>query len=226
LKIKLHGGGAFTLIEMILAVGVTAIVLVAVNAVFFTALHLRDTTQALVDAEVPLDTTSTILRRDLQCVMTPKTNGIMSGDFKVGNITSPGIGLPVAMEIYTATGSLSDTQPWGDVQKVTYALRAPTDSSQPGKDLIRSVTRNILSTGTVDVDDQWMMGGVDNLKISCYDGAEWLDNWDTTDLTSSTTNLPLAVRVEIQLAGQNNGNGRPAPIQFLVPIDSLSRTNS
>jgi prepilin-type N-terminal cleavage/methylation domain-containing protein len=33
---------AFTLIEMILAIGVAAIVLAAANAVFFTALHLRN----------------------------------------------------------------------------------------------------------------------------------------------------------------------------------------
>src|SRR5208282_2937656 len=32
---------AFTLVEMILAVGVAALVLIAVNAVLFTALHLR-----------------------------------------------------------------------------------------------------------------------------------------------------------------------------------------
>ena len=32
---------AFTLVEMILAIGVAALVLVAVNAVLFTALHLR-----------------------------------------------------------------------------------------------------------------------------------------------------------------------------------------
>ena len=35
---------AFTLVEMILAIGVAAMVLVAVNAVLFTSLHLRAAT--------------------------------------------------------------------------------------------------------------------------------------------------------------------------------------
>jgi hypothetical protein len=35
---------------MILAIGVAAIVLIAVNAVLFTALHLRDVTADMVDA--------------------------------------------------------------------------------------------------------------------------------------------------------------------------------
>jgi len=76
------------------------------------------------------------------------------------------------------------------------------------------------------VDDQWLMGGVDNLHITCFDGNVWQETWDTTDTSTANTNLPLAVKIEIQLTGANNANGRPAPIQFLVPIDSQSRTNS
>jgi hypothetical protein len=36
------------------------------------------------------------------------------------------------------------------------------------------------------------------------------------------TNLPLAVRVDIQMSGNNNN---AQPIEILVPIDSVSRTN-
>ena len=127
--------------------------------------------------------------------------------------------------MFTTTGALSQTEPWGDVQKVTYELRSPSDSSLPGKDLVRSVTRNLLATANVDVEDQWMMGNVADLTISCYDGTQWQNAWDTTDPTSSNTNLPLAVRVDIQLAGNNDGNQRSAPLELLVPIDSMSRTN-
>lgn len=224
--IKRHNVRGFTLIEMILAVGVTALVLVAVNAAFFSTLRLRNATQDLVDGAAPVDHATDMLRRDLACAMTPKTNGILSGDFKVGSVSSPGISLPVAIEMYTATGALSENEPWGDVQKVTYELRQPVNPTGPGRDLIRSVTRNILTTGTVDVEDQWMMGGIDTMTITCFDGTQWQPTWDTTDTTSSDTNLPLAVKVEIQLAGQNLGGARVEPIQLLVPIDSMSRTNS
>jgi hypothetical protein len=59
------------------------------------------------------------------------------------------------------------------------------------------------------------------MKVSCYDGAQWQDTWDTTSTTSVNTNLPLAVRVDIQMSGNNNAQ----PIEILVPIDSQSRTN-
>jgi Type II secretion system (T2SS), protein J len=81
--------------------------------------------------------------------------------------------------------------------------------------------RNLLSSTTPEVEDQLMLSGVASVKFSCFDGAQWQETWDTTGLTSVNTNLPLAVRVDIQMAGNNNAS----PVEILVPIDSVSRTN-
>jgi hypothetical protein len=223
-KIKTNKANAFTLIEMILAIGVAAIVLIAVNAVFFTSLHLRDDTADMVDAATPIDATVTFLKRDLQCVVTP-TNGtskVLSGGFRVGDgITSVGVSDPVVIEMCTATGALSDSQPWGDIQRVTYELKNSAVANAVGRDLYRTVLRNLLATTTPVVDDQLMMSGVASVKFSCYDGATWQDAWDTTSVTAVNTNLPFAVKVEIKMAG----NAQAQPIEMIVPIDSLSRTN-
>ncbi len=216
---------AFTLIEMVLAIGVAAIVLVAINAVLFAALRLRDATSNVVDAAAPVDQAVTFLRRDLECAVTP-TNGttkVLSGDFRVGNINSLGVPEPVAIEMFTATGALSANAPWADIQRVTYELKQPADRSAAGKDLVRSVTRNLLALTTPEVDDQLMLSGVASIKFSCFDGSQWQDTWDTTSLTSVNTNLPLAVRVDIQMSG--NGSAAAGPIEMVVPIDSQSRTN-
>jgi len=74
------------------------------------------------------------------------------------------------------------------------------------------------------VEDQLMIRGVESVKFSCYDGSQWSDTWDTTDPTSVSTNLPAAVRVDIQPAGGSAKNW--LPIEILVPIDSQSRSNS
>jgi len=227
MKINRFKTGAFTLIEMILAMGVAALVLTVAGSVLFAALHLRDATQAAVDSATPVDQALAVMRRDLECAVTP-TNGtskVLSGDFRVGTLTSPGIRQPVAVEMYTATGALRDTAPWGDIQKVTYELRDPTDRNEPGKDLFRSVTRNLMATTAVpDVEDQWMLGGVQSVEFSCFDGSQWSGTWDTSGLTSVNTNLPTAVRVRIQLAGSNPATTQP--IEMLVAIDSQSRTNA
>jgi len=209
---------------MILAIGIAAIVLTVISTVFFAALRLRNETQGYVDAATPVDQTLATIRRDLACVVTP-TNGttkVLSGDFRVGNIVSAGDGQPVAIEMYTSTGELSDQQPWGDIQRVTYGLRDSTTPNAKGRDLIRSVTRNLLSsTPTAAADDQLMMSGVQSITISCYDGAQWWNTWDTTGLTSANTNLPVAARVDIQPAGN-----QLAPIEMIVPIVSQIRTNA
>jgi hypothetical protein len=197
-----------------------------VGGVFFAALHVREVTQKAVDEAAPVDQALAVMRRDLQCAVTP-TNGtskVLSGDFRVGTLISPGISQPVAIEIYTATGSLRDGAPWSDIQKVTYELRDPTDRNEPGKDLYRTVTRNVIARVLPDIDDQWMLGGVQNIQFFCFDGSHWSETWDTSGITSVNTNLPLAVRVRIQLAGNNPAH--TAPIEILVPIDSQTRTNA
>jgi hypothetical protein len=99
-------------------------------------------------------------------------------------------------------------------------LRLPADRSLPGKDLIRSVTRNLLATINPSPQDQRLLGGVESIQFLCYDGLQWRDYWDTTIMD---TNLPVAVRVRIQLA-QGNGGSAAQPIELVVPIDAQPRT--
>ena len=215
---------AFTLIEMILAIGIAAVVLVSVTTAFFTALRLRDDTADMVDAASPVDAAVGFIKRDLECAVTP-TNGtskVLSGGFRAGdNLSSVGVSDPVEVELFTATGSLSDSAPWGDIQRVTYELKTPTDSSAVGRDLYRSVMRNLMPVSTAEVTEQLMLHGVASLKFSCFDGMQWDDAWDTTAPTAIYTNLPVAVRVDIQMAGPSYVQ----PIEIVVPIDSQSRTN-
>lgn len=222
MKIGTNNRKAFTLIEVMLAIGITAIVLVSVSSVLFTALHLRDSTADMVDAATPVDSAVTFLRRDLQNCVTP-TNGtskILSGGFRAGEGTVSDVSGPVAVEMYTTTGALSEKEPWAEIQRVTYELKTPAFASA-GKDLYRSVTRNLLASGTPEVTDQLMLNNVADLKFSCYDGAIWQPMWDTTSATAVNTNLPLAVKVDIQMAGDPN----LAPVEIVVPLDCIARTN-
>ena len=53
MKIELNKMHALTLIEMILAIGVAAMVLIAVNTALFASLRLRDATTNVVDSAAP-----------------------------------------------------------------------------------------------------------------------------------------------------------------------------
>ena len=230
MKLKLttgRGTRAFTLVEMILAIGCAAIVLVAINAAFFGGLRWRNTTQGLVDDASPVDLALSTLRHDLQGVVPPSSDGtgIMTGAFKAGDISSTDIGDLVNLEFHTTTGALQENSPWGDIQRVTYSLQQPASRNDSGNELIRTVTRNLLGSGTVESARHWVMSGVDRISIQCYDGNQWQETWDTTALTSVNTNLPFAVRVKIQLTHGNSGVFTEQPIQIVVPINTQSRTN-
>src|SRR5215467_2666454 len=72
----------FTLIEVILAVGIFAIVMVAINTAFFAALRLRQRTTETLEQGLPLDHALLLLHRDLVNAVPP--GGVLAGDFRSG----------------------------------------------------------------------------------------------------------------------------------------------
>jgi prepilin-type N-terminal cleavage/methylation domain-containing protein len=213
---------AFTLMEVMLALAVSAIVLAAIGGVFFSAIRLRERTVALLDETSPLDRALASLRRDLKGALPP--GGVLAGDFKIGLLSS-GLVQGYGLQFYTTTGAISDRAPWGDVQEVIYQLRAPLGrAAGAGQELIRTVTRNLLATVVQDTDDQLVLGNVRSLEVACYDGTQWRDTWDTS---LGDTNLPSALRVRIQLAQEATADFRnEQPLEMIVPLLIHSRTNA
>jgi type II secretion system protein J len=206
------------LIEVLLALGISAIVLIAVSMAFTGALRLRDRTEANLEQSLPAEHAMDMIRRDLKNAVAPGfmiAGPLQSGAFQGGVDANDGI------QIYTTTGLVTPNQPWAEVQKVSYGLQSSSESTNGGKDLIRAVTRNLLSTGPEDEDDQFVMSGVQSLTFSYFDGTQWLDTWDD----ATQTNLPLAVRVNLQLAASDSDSPQSKPVQLLVPLMAKVDTN-
>ena len=214
---------------MLLAVAICAIVLVAINGVFATAVRLRDKTSETVEAAVPINRALDILCRDLKGAVGP--GGFLAGDFKCGvQATGATMGLSgeagsAGLDFYTSTGTLTDKAPWGDLQEVFYELKAPADRNQTGMDLVRCINRNLLATTMQTPEIQWLMGNVQTLEFDCYDGMQWRNTWDTS---SGDTNLPVAVRVRIQLAARPGEEASKAaqPLEMVVPLVSQTSQTS
>src|ERR1017187_66975 len=212
---------------MLLAVAICAIVLVAINGVFATAVRLRDKTSDAIEESLPLNRASEMMQRDLKGTVGP--GGYLAGDFKCGaQAMGAAMGLSgeagsAGLDFCTSTGAISDKAAWGDIQEVFYELKAPTDRNETGMDLVRCINRNLLATTTQTPEIQWLMGKVQTLQFDCYDGTQWRNTWDTS---SGDTNLPVAVRIRIQLVAKpSEGTVNPTPLEMLVPIISQTRTN-
>ncbi len=218
---------AFTLIEVLLAVGIFAIVLFAINTVFFSALKLEHATSRAVDARAPLNQAFAMLRHDLQGAVQPMTNStLLPRNFITGGRSS-GLGSSQvgSLEFYTTTGVIGDDAPWSDLQKVRYGLVAAADrTTAKGQDLVRVITRNVLATTTTEEDEQFLMSDVESVEFLCYNGTDWRKTWDTS---AGDVGLPQAVKVRVQLATENqSAKISREPLELLVPITTVLLTNS
>jgi type II secretion system protein J len=214
---------AFTLIEVMLALGISAIVLAAIGGVFYSAIRLRDRTSAALDEAAPLHQALALMRRDFEGAIPPGSSLPIAGDFKSQALGGGNGGESGSLQLFTTTGLINDRVPWGDIEEVFYELRDSGNRNNSGRDLIRTVTRNLLSTAIQETDEQWLMGNVQSLQFSCYDGSNWRDTWDTS---MGDTNLPLAIKIRILVSSDNNVDLRQVqPYELVVPILSVTHTN-
>ena len=222
---------AFTLLELLLAVLVFSIVLGAIHVVFFSAFRLRNRTAEAIERSLPLQQTLAIIKRDLGNIVPP--GGTLSGALQsTPTISTSGgmtgsIGTQNAPHFYTTTGIVDDSGPWSEIRRVSYFLSAPTNDT-PGLDLIRSVARNLLPISQDETDDQFLMSGVETIAFQYFDGNAWRDSWDSTQVDSASglsNNLPRAIKLELGLYQENRTAGLPAPVQLVVPLVVMARTN-
>jgi type II secretory pathway pseudopilin PulG len=210
------------LLEVLVAISIFAVLLSAIGGLFYSALRLRNKTTAALEADIPTEDALDAMRHDLVNLVPP--NGMFFAALQNTSISNPIPG-QVGPDFYTSAGELDGMTPWGNVEKVDYVLATPTNGpTRQGKDLYRAVTRNLLPvTPPIPPDEtQLILSGVQNLTFSYYDGTQWNPNWDTTQVT----NLPNAIKVDIQMFGENSLTlGQNSPTELIVPIDIQVTTN-
>ncbi|MBE7502303.1 MAG: prepilin-type N-terminal cleavage/methylation domain-containing protein [Verrucomicrobiales bacterium] len=216
----------FTLLEVLLAVVVFAVVLVAMHYVFHGALRLRNRTTASLEEAVPLQQALAVIQRDLANLASP--GGTLAGPLQTAptGTTATLLGR-VAPDFYTTVGVLRDTDPWPEIQRVTYRLTSPTND-RPGLELFRSVNRNLLALVESTPDDQFLLGGVETVTFQYFDGTTWRYDWDSTgEMTADlTSGLPSAIKVEIVLTSALTNRAEPEPIELVVPVTVQADTDT
>lgn len=210
---------AFTLIEMMIAIAVFAIVLSAINGIFWGALRLRNKTVESVDAALPRERALAVIRSDLENVVPP--GGKFFTTFTTTGTTTNANGLATAVmpgqsspEFTTSNGAIDDNSGWSDIQRVSYQLVNSTNGNA-GRDVVRVVNRNLLPTVQQTSEQQPILSGVQSVFFSFHDGTVWKDIWDSTN---EVLRLPRAIRVRIEMASEERGRLAPPPLELVVPL--------
>jgi type II secretion system protein J len=222
---------AFTLIELLLAITISAVILAAVNAVLFGALRLRNRSSRMLEDSVVRQQAFSILKRDLAGIVIPGGETNLAGALVYGGLTAVNDPAGTGMQLFTSTGIVGASAPWGEIQKVGYALRQPTNNAPAlGRDLWRVITRNLLPPLNATFEEQLLLSDVERFDLSFFDGSTWRTSWGGTN---ETVPLPRAIRVDLVVAESDpaeRSRGMMAkrslvPFQLIVPVLVTASTN-
>lgn len=215
----------FTLLELLIATAVAAIVLLAINTTFFGALRLHNTTHEKIDSDLMQQRALGIVRRDLAGLMLPSGgNGtVLAGPLQTTEFSSSPndpAGDRVSADFYTNSAKIDGWNPFSEVQKVAYYL-APSSDGTNSKSLVRAITRNLLPVQDTGPDEQQViLAGVTSAEIEFFDGIDWVSDWDST----VTSTLPTAVKFRLVMALPGRGVETSGPIELVVPVFATTTT--
>jgi type II secretion system protein J len=212
---------AFTLLELLVATSIFSILIAALYAVLFGGIRLRETAWEDFESGVGREQVARVLERDLAQVVVPA--GILAGPL-LGETQTTDQERTDRLEFYAASGPVTDDEPWGDIQKIEYFLEEPIDdTNEEGFDFVRRVQRDLLATVVEEEEipePEWrLLSGVTAMTIQYYDGAEWVDSWDTTTVENEN---PEGIRLRLDFASESDGRVRP-PLEIVSAISQQPR---
>ncbi|HZN66936.1 MAG TPA: type II secretion system protein GspJ [Tepidisphaeraceae bacterium] len=224
---------AFTLLELLVALAITAIIMGSLYASLRIAFRARAAAEAAAEPLRTAELALGLLRSDVESAMLPR--GILTAPFTgedgMGSAGQPADKLSFCSlgdpgEFMAAVeGGASSAVP-SEVRKVGIALEpyaGPDGAEQYA--LVRYVTTNLLSPVEQQPDKEVLCRGVTALNIRYFDGLAWQDSWDSTTVEN---NIPSAVEVTIEIVRTQGERTRGVrlPRVFLLSCSTLSPTST
>lgn len=186
-----HSRG-FTLLELLVATAMMAVLAGSLYATLHTAFKARRTAYGAVADVRAAELAIELLRTDLTSAIGPR--GILAGGF-LGEDAIDRSGQPMdALMLHCTAGGAVDTSGAGDVRMVE--LECTPDENGKGMTLVRRVTRYLLATLAAEPPEEVLCRNVRSLDLKYFNGTDWQVAWDSS---AQGDNLPLAVEVTLEL---------------------------
>jgi type II secretion system protein J len=230
----------FTLLEVLLAMGLVSLLAGTLYASLHVAFRARDSIQRAADQGSAGQLALDMMRRDLTEAL--PSNGILAGIFTGTDAQGQSGADADDISFYAAAHTGTSDLPEGDVCLIDYTIGNDEDG-QPA--LVRNTTTNLLATDTQDPTTEVICRKVQALNLRYFDGSTWADSWDSAQQNNAP---PVAVEVTLTLksdattaqapaatgtSAQNSGNVltrvvllpcAPAPQGNLINLPSSGRT--
>ena len=210
---------AFTLLELLAATAMTAVLAGSLYATLRIAFQARRTAIATVEQVRKTELAFELLRTDIESAVVP--TGILAGVFLGEDaVGTSGQASDVLVLHCTADGA-QDTEGIGDIRMVEFSCEK--DPQDEGMVLLRRITVHLLATRVEEGQEEALCRGVRSFNVRYFDGLDWRDAWDSGAQDNA---LPLAVEITLELMGEDDTDadaaGYRASRVFQVPCSSMT----
>ncbi|MCC6239296.1 MAG: prepilin-type N-terminal cleavage/methylation domain-containing protein [Phycisphaerales bacterium] len=219
------GISGFTLLEVILATAMVAVIAAALYTALATAFQARRQASRQVDAMRQASIITNIIRQDFESILPP--DGTLSSAF-VGDRGGDANAASDWVEFYALQrddAAASDDPLAEGARRITLQLRTDVQPAQ----LVRLVEPNLLSPVEREAITEVLSEHVRALALRYYSSTEgWVEQWDS-DVDGQV--LPRAVEVTLTFDSPSPVDGqRPYQISQIFPlstaVDSQSQEQS
>lgn len=210
---------AFTLLEMVVATALTAVLAGSLYATLYIAFKARRSASSAVEEVRKVELAIELIRADIQSAVVP--SGVLAGAF-VGDEGTDTFGRVCdALLLHCTAPGPELAEGTGDVRMVELACEQAEEGT--GLVLVRRVTTNLLAPTTREPQEEVLCRGVYAFGLRYFDGTDWQDNWDSS---TQDNVLPSAVEVTLQLQhdepSETDEGGYGTLRVFLVPCSSVT----
>lgn len=203
---------AFSLMELILAMSMMAMLAMSLYASMHSAIRAKRTAVAAVAPMRAATIAMDMICRDLESV--PAPTGLLAGPFLATRQTS-GTGEAAYLQFYCYGSDGNDPRaPVRDgVRMVELMLRS--DLTPPV--LERRITRNLLASTQEQPEEEILCRGVRSFAVQYSDGDYWQTEWDSTTVGDV---LPMAVQIllEMEPPAGSAPDAQPVRIMRVIPL--------
>lgn len=201
---------AFSLLELIVALGMVATLSLALYGAMRTALQARKNVFASTDANRAASLAADAVREDFESV--PRPVGVYAQPFVAYH--QPGAqGDEDTVEFH----AIGEDQPMTDsplaegIRRIELLVRS--DVSPPA--LVRRVTRNLAPSLEANVEEEILCRDVRSFSLRYFDGFTWQETWDSTTVDNA---LPLAVSIVVDVGDPQHPNDPPIRASRIITL--------
>lgn len=184
---------AFTLLELLVAMTIMAIITASLYSTLSLAFKIKDTTLNTIGPQARMNAIFDIIRNDLSCCVSPDMT--LAGAF-LGNNEEI---LDNDQLIFSTSNYISfSEEPACDIYRVEYSLERYDQWS--GYALVKRTATNVLSQSDPTTKEEILCRNIYYFDVLYFDGSDWTNKWDSE---STETPLPTLVKISIITSRKN-----------------------